>query len=165
MYPFSLPSQRYICTRFWKRYAKWINFIMIIHITNKVFIIFLTRKNSVRYQYTINIFIFLKKLNRSKRWNFYFSVSYQNFFLSFICGKKFLYFIMFNFTALSLFFVYHDEFYNHSFNRSNCNIAYLWLKSKIYLNKVQVTTNNTLMWTIGFFNISSFKYINPTIFY
>ena len=52
----------YICAGFWKHYAQSLNCIIIIHLTNKVFKIFLTRTNLVTYYYVINVHIFLKNL-------------------------------------------------------------------------------------------------------
>ena len=34
---------------FWNSYTEWFNFIIIIHVTNDVFKVFLTRRNPVRY--------------------------------------------------------------------------------------------------------------------
>ena len=63
IHPFSFAIINfYICAGFWKHYAQSLNCIIIIHLTNKVFKIFLTRTNLVTYYYVINVHIFLKNL-------------------------------------------------------------------------------------------------------
>ena len=42
------------------------------------------------------------------------------------------------------------------------NMTYFWLKSRIYLKKVLILANNTLVQTTGFVN--SFQHISPIIF-
>ena len=50
IHPFSLTIITfYIRTRFWKHYMQWLNFIIVIQVTNKVFIVFFIRRNLVRY--------------------------------------------------------------------------------------------------------------------
>ena len=93
----------------------------------------------------------------------------------------------FFFTSISVFHSIHNFAFSHEpkmnlificSNKNNCNIidahimllchimttiAYFWLKSKIYLEKLLVTTNNTLMQAINFISIYAFWDINCII--
>ena len=47
-----------ICTRFWKNYTEWFNFITT-EVTTEIFIFFLARRNLFKYKCVINIYIIL----------------------------------------------------------------------------------------------------------
>ena len=47
-----------ICTRFWKNYTEWFNFITT-EVTTEIFICFLARRNLFKYKCVINIYIIL----------------------------------------------------------------------------------------------------------
>ena len=89
IHPFKFSVKTFhICTSFWEHYMLRFNFMIIIWITKKVFIDFLTRKKIVRYRYFLNIYIFYEI--GIWRWSLLFSilVSPNVLYLFFTCDKK-----------------------------------------------------------------------------
>ena len=83
----------YICACFWKHYAESFNFLIIVCVTNKLFIILFTWKNHTTYLYVINISIFfLRELDFYDEDIYIFSISVLTYAIiscaSFIHNKK-----------------------------------------------------------------------------
>ena len=51
----------YICFCFWKHYVWWLNFMIIIQVTNKVSTVFFTERNLVRYYCVFSSYVFFLK--------------------------------------------------------------------------------------------------------